>query len=140
MALPVAEAEAGILSTEAQLRMCIARHWVSLHSLPKEHPFWKCKHLAMDAGTFHSLFCLIQDLLSCIDISEMETIKAFPRVPWEDSPVSVKHKASQEERNGCRQGNIQQDLLQEVPIYVSGAENNGFLATGGVMIIEGTEV
>jgi hypothetical protein len=78
VALPVAEAEAGILSTEAQLHTCIARHWASLHSLLKKHPFWKCKHLAIDAGTFHSPFRLIQDSLPSIDVSEIETIKAFP--------------------------------------------------------------
>jgi hypothetical protein len=45
-ALPIAEAEAGIEPTCVRLRSWVVKHWITCHTLLKDHPFWTCRMAA----------------------------------------------------------------------------------------------
>ncbi|KAJ5283377.1 hypothetical protein N7505_001357 [Penicillium chrysogenum] len=84
-ALAIAEAEAGIEPTVVRLRARIVKHWITCHTLPKDHPFWGCRAAAaMQDGRYPSPF---RDLAKygpqCL--SDMEVIRPFPLDPWQRS-------------------------------------------------------
>lgn len=41
VALPIAEAEASLESVRLRHQVQLARFWINLHTLPKDHPLWK---------------------------------------------------------------------------------------------------
>jgi hypothetical protein len=84
-ALAIAEAEAGIEPTVVRLRARIMKHWITCHTLPKDHPFWPCRAAAaMQNGTFPSPFKILAKYgPQCL--SDMEIIRPFPLDPWQRS-------------------------------------------------------
>jgi hypothetical protein len=84
-ALAIAEAEAGIAPTIVRLRARVVKHWISCHTLPKDHPFWPCRaSAAMQEGSYPSPFkILAKHGPQCL--SDLEVIRPFPLDPWQRS-------------------------------------------------------
>jgi hypothetical protein len=84
-ALAIAEAEAGIEPTAVRLRARIMKHWITCHTLPKDHPFWPCRAAAaMQDGSYPSPFKVLAKYgPQCL--SDMEVIRPFPLDPWQRS-------------------------------------------------------
>ena len=84
-ALAIAEAETGIEPTSVRLRARIMKHWITSHTLPKDHPFWACRSAAaMQDGRYPSPFRLLARYgPQCL--SDLEVIRPFPLDPWQRS-------------------------------------------------------
>ena len=55
VALPIAEAEASIEPIRIRLLKQAAYHWINLHTLPENHPFWRlCRKINLDNTRFPS--------------------------------------------------------------------------------------
>src|SRR5438874_9471282 len=83
VALPIAEAEASIEPIKIRLLEQAAHHWINLHTLPENHPFWRLhRKINLDNTRFPSPLQLMAKALQELDLSQIEKILPFCVAPW----------------------------------------------------------
>jgi hypothetical protein len=123
-ALPIAEAEAGIESTCVRLRARILKHWITCHTLPKDHPFWTCRMAAAaQDGRYLSPFKVFaKHGPQCL--SDLEVIRPFPLDPWQKSVGELITTV------GANTDDLQESGRARLFIYTGVSVRNGLVGTG----------
>jgi ribonuclease HI len=91
VALGIAQAEAGIEPLWRRWQQQAHRTWIRWHTLPRKHPFWKCKRrIDMQNTRFMSPLQMHAQHYRSTDVSRVETIEAYGIAPWaEKVPVHI---------------------------------------------------
>ena len=126
VALSIAEVEASIEPIKVRLLEQAARHWVNLHTLPDNHPFWRLRRkINLKNTRFPSPLQLTAMALRELDVSNIERISPFCIAPWFPRAVVLIEDRDKAIKTANRP-------LQpyERAIFVDGSARNGMLGIG----------
>jgi ribonuclease HI len=85
VALPVAEAEAAIEPLQSRWQHQSLRTWISLHTLPTKHPFWKSRRrIDITNKRFVSPLQVHAQRWERVNVNRVETIRPYCVPPWYD--------------------------------------------------------
>lgn len=83
VSLSILEAEAGLTPTDFRLRKRVLNHWASMHTLPDNHPFWRCQERLHHQGSrYPSPFTSFSQEYQGIG-QNLERIVPVPRAPYQ---------------------------------------------------------
>ena len=86
VSLARAEVEAGIESLQTRLQKQQQKFWVSCHTLPSKHPWWKVrKGVDIRNKRFPSPLQRIAERLQAVGLGKLETIEPFSLAPWQEA-------------------------------------------------------
>jgi len=114
VALPTAEAEAGLLPIRERQYCHISKFWIDLHALPAIHPCTKLRY--RPTRRFKSPLMMIAEWMRPIDITSMEKIQPFCIPPWQQTPSC------------SREG--QPVTNHEITVYTKGSVRKGVAGIG----------
>ena len=123
VALPIAEAEAGIPSLRQRLHDSTLRFWIGLHRLHTSHPHFKLIRRTRRVKRFLSPLQKASVQFQSLKIQCVEAITPFTCAPWEPKPaVTILDAIAAKEATAA--------CLNTLDLYTDGSVRNGRAGIG----------
>ena len=123
VALPIAEAEAGIVSLRQRLHDSTVRFWIGLHRLHSHHPHFKLIRRRRVVKRYLSPLQKASSLFQALKVDRIETIAPFINAPWESKPAVFILDA-----HGAKEATITR--FDTLDLYTDGSVRNGLAGIG----------
>ena len=123
VALPIAEAEAGIPSLRQRLYNSTLRFWIGLHRLHSRHPHFKLVRKKRVAKRYQSPLQKASVLFQALKVDHIEAIAPFIHAPWEPKPAVFILDADR-----AKEATITR--LNTRDLYTDGSVRNGLAGIG----------